>query len=114
MTHIMAAQETMWYPGLDYRGREHDPEYAQTVDHAPLTKITELVKKRAEEDGEWIIAQNLVGENADKMRRMVAWASKDTHIQQCVGHILKEEMESVRTVDWVCYDLGKASRFAVQ
>lgn len=101
-------ETTIWYPGI-YAGRQG--AYAQSVADVSLVELTGLVKQRAKEDGEWVIANGFVGDNEDAMRKMMAFVSNDENIQQCVGHILKEGMESERTVDWVCRDLANASKW---
>jgi hypothetical protein len=100
-------EQTIWFPGV-YDGREGD--YAKKVVDVSLLELTNLVKKRAEEDGEWTIANGHVGDNEAKMRKMMEWVSRDINIQQCVAHILKNGEEYDRTVDWVCRDLANASK----
>jgi hypothetical protein len=100
-------EDTIWYPVM-YGGREG--AYAQKVADVSLVELTELVQKRAQEDGEWAIASGHVGNNEDVMRRMMAWVSDPINIQQCVSYILKEEAEAERTVDFVCRDLANASK----
>lgn len=106
-------ERVIWYPGI-YGGRTEGP-YGQKVADVSLVELTKLVQDRAKEDGEWLIANGHVGENnenEDAMRAMMAFVSKEENIQQCVSHILKEEMETVRTVDFVCRELANASKWA--
>jgi len=103
--------QTIWFPGV-YNGRQGD--YAQLVSDVSLNELTELVQKRAQEDGEWAIANGHVGENnenEDTMRKMMAWVSDSVNIQQCVGHILKNKADTTTTVDWVCRDLANGSKW---
>lgn len=102
-------EQTIWFPGI-YNGREGD--YAKKVADVSLVELTELVTKRAQEDGQWAIDNGHVGNNEDKMRRMIAWVSDPENIRQCLNHILKEEMEHARTVDFVCRDLANGSKWA--
>lgn len=103
-------EQIIWFPGI-YGGRTDD-EYTQLVADLPLNELTELVQKRAKEDGEWAIENGRVGDNEEKMRYMMEFVSKETNVQQCVDHILKEGLEAQRTVDWVCRDLANASKWA--
>lgn len=111
-------EEIIWFPGI-YRGRT-EGEWIKPVSDFLIYKgaigalviIEELVALRAKEDGEWAIENGLVGDNEDKMRRMMAFVSDEKNIQQCVEHILKEGMEMERTLDFVCRDLANASKWA--
>ncbi|HYQ97103.1 MAG TPA: hypothetical protein VEO92_01950 [Candidatus Nitrosocosmicus sp.] len=100
--------QTIWYPGI-YAGRT-DSEYTQLVADVSLVKLTELVQKRAQEDGEWTIDNGFVGKNESNMRQMMDFVSNENNIQQCVAHVIKEGLEDVRTVDWICRDLANASK----
>jgi hypothetical protein len=102
-------ETTIWFPGI-YAGRT-DSEYTKLVADVSLVELTELVQKRAQEDGEWTIDNGYVGNNESNMRQMMDFVSNENNIQQCVGHILKEGLEGVRTVDWVCRDLANASKY---
>lgn len=107
--------QTIWYPGI-YGGRT-DEEYTQVAMHLNFADLVQLVQIRAKEDGEWVIANGLVGpnnENEDKMRRFMAFVSDETNIRQCVDHIHKDGLDHVRTVDWVCRDLANASKWMVK
>lgn len=102
--------QTIWFPGI-YEGRTDD-EYTQRIADISLVDLTELVKKRAQEDGQWAIDKGFVGDNEAIMRKMMEFVSDNKNIQQCVGHIVKEGVEEERTVDWVCRDLANASKWA--
>lgn len=106
---MITEEQTIWYPGI-YSGREGD--YAKKVADVSLDELRELVKKRAQEDGWWAIDNGHVGNNEEKMHRMMAWVSDDDNIAQCVAHILKEEMETIHTVDFVCRELANGSKWA--
>lgn len=101
-------QETIWYPGI-YDGRT-DRDYTKLVADISLVALTELVQKRAQEDGQWTIDNGFVGDNESNMRQMMDFVSNENNIQQCVEHILRKGLEGVRTVDWVCRDLANASK----
>ena len=103
-------EQTIWFPGI-YGGRT-DGEYTKRVADVSLAELTELVKKRAQEDGQWAIDNGHVGDNEASMRKMMAFVSDEKNIQQCVGHILKEGSEEISTVDFVCRDLANASKYA--
>lgn len=105
-------EKTIWYPGI-YGGRT-EGEYAKKVADVLVNRTIELVQQRAKEDGEWAIATGHVGNNEDKMRRMMAFVSDENNIMQCLAHIGKEEMTTERTVDWVCRDLANASKWVVK
>lgn len=102
---------TIWFPGV-YSGRQG--VYAQTVQFIQFDDLVELVQKRADEDGNWAIDNDFVGPNEDKMRRMMEFVSDPTNIRQCLEHLTKNNEESIRTVDWVCRDLAKASKMMVR
>lgn len=105
---ITKDQSIIWFPGI-YHGREGD--YAQRVVDIPLDELTRLVKQRAKDDGEWAIENGFVGDDEDKMRKMMAWVSTDENIEQCVAHIFAKALEYERTVDFVCRDLANASKW---
>lgn len=100
--------QTIWFPGI-YHGRQGD--YAQLVIAVSSDELARLVKKRAEEDGQWTIDNGYVGDDEDKMRKMMEWVSRDENIEQCVATIVKEGMETQRTVDFVCRDLANGSKW---
>lgn len=104
--------ELIWYPGI-YDGRT-DGGYGQFVADISLDEIVKLVQKRATEDGEWAIANGFVGDNEDKMRRMMEFVSDRTNIQQCTAWIYKDGEEYDRTIDFVCRDLANASKMMVR
>lgn len=99
---------TIWYPGV-YHGRVFDEQYQQKVADISLVDLVELVQKRAKEDGEWAIENDHVGDNEDKMRKMMAWVSDPVNIEQCADYILRGGM--TESVDWLCRDLANASRW---
>lgn len=96
-----------------YHGREEDI-YTRLVRDTPIEEIIPTVQTRIEIDGQWCIDNDRVGDNEDKMRRMMAWASNETNIRQCVNWILDREPAADRTVDFVCRDLCNASKGAVR
>lgn len=104
----LTQEQTIWYPGI-YDGRQGD--YAKIVAEVPEKELIQLVQTRAQEDGEWAIENDFVGDNENVMRKMMEWVSNPENIRQCVEHVHKEEMENVRTVDWVCRDLANASKW---
>lgn len=109
---VTTDNQTIWYPGF-YESRTEEP-WTKTVSDISLVELTELVQRRAQEDGEWSIRNGKVGGNEDKMRRWMEFVSKERNIQQCVGHILREKWENERTVDWVCRELAEASMVVVK
>lgn len=107
MTEINPNQ-IIWYQGDDYAPR--DGAYAQKLADISLVEATALIAKRAEEDGEWAIANGVVGGNEEKMRHMMAWVSNGTNIGQIVGDILRKQEEGERTVDSVCRELAEITK----
>lgn len=101
MTEI-TEEQNIWFPGI-YGGREGD--YAKLVADIPEDHVVELVQQRAKEDGEWAIKTDRVGDDEDKMRKMMAWVSDEKNIRQC----LKANPDE--TVDWVCRDLANATKW---
>jgi hypothetical protein len=106
MTKIVD-NETIWFPGI-YAGRQGP--YAQLASDISRGDLIELVQKRAEEDGEWAIAKGVVGDNEDKMRRMMAWVSDPKNIVQCYENEVVLN-ENAPTVDWICRDLANATKW---
>lgn len=100
MTDIQPHQN-IWHPEI-YDGRKgvyDTPARVYTDD-----KLVELVQKRAQEDGEWTIAQGLVGENEKLMRKMIEWVSRQDVILQCRAANPEE------TVDDICRELASATK----
>lgn len=105
-------ETTIWFPGI-YEGRTNK-FYSQIAMHLNFNDLVQLVQARAKEDGEWAITNGFVGDNEDKMRRMMAFVSDEKNIRQCVKHIHQENLDHVRTVDFVCRDLANASKWSVK
>lgn len=105
-------EATIWYPGI-YHGRTED-EYTQQARNIPLNDLVAIVQKRAQEDGEWTISHGLVGDNEDKMRRMMEFVADEKNIRQCAEYIRKEKAGVDITVDWVCRDLANASKVMIR
>lgn len=103
-------EQVIWFPGI-YDGRT-DEEYTKIVADVTQVELINLVQKRAQEDGQWAIDNGHVGDNEDKMRKMMEFVSDMKNINQCIDHIFKEGMQTERTVDWVCRDLANASKWA--
>jgi hypothetical protein len=101
MTEIVD-KETMWYPGPDYIGR-HGP-YAQHASDITREELIRLVQERTMEDGEWVIAHGLVGENEELMRKRMEWVCRSRNILQCYEHAVALHEEHP-TVDWICREL---------
>lgn len=113
---MIVAEQTIWFPGLPdvtYRGRE-DEDYTQLAAEAPFEMLVLLAQERAKEDGEWLIAHDLVGDNEEKMRKMMEFVSDRRNIGQCLEHIFAEGKDNERTVDWLCRDLANASKVMVR
>lgn len=108
----MNEAETIWFPGI-YHGRT-SAEYLELVSDITIDELIQRVQKRAEEDGEWAISNGFVGDNEEKMRRMMAWVSEETNIRQAFEYIFQEGSEKERTVDYVCRDLANGSKYAVR
>lgn len=106
------APKNIWFPGV-YQPLEDDG-YGVLVKNLTLTMLITLVQARATKDGEWCIETGVVGGKPDVMRRQMEFVSSAKHIEQCRAHIQREEMEGVRTVDWVCRELANASKYMIQ
>lgn len=107
-------EEIIWHPGEDYESRK-TVDYDCPIQDLPLADIVERVQRRASEDGEFCIENDMVGENRENesnMRAMMAFVSDPKHIEQCVDYIYKEDTAGERTVDFVCRDLANASKWA--
>jgi hypothetical protein len=94
--------QTIWFPGI-YHGREGD--YAKPASKFSEEEVVALVQKRADEDGNFAIDNGFVGDNAEAMRKMMEWVSREDNIRQC---LLANPGE---TVDWICRDLANASKW---
>lgn len=102
----LTEDQIIWHPGI-YHGREG--AYSQVACNVPQEDLIELVRKRAQEDGEWAIVNGHVGphnENASLMRRMMEWVADPENIVQCF------EANPEETVDWICRDLANGSKWA--
>lgn len=110
-------EQTIWFPDDTLYQRRMGNGYSLKVEFVPLDRLVGLVQRRAEEDGKWILANGLVGEdneNEAKMLRMMAFVSHEKNIAQCREHILAEGKGAVRDVDWVCRELATASKFMIR
>ena len=109
---MITEEQLIWYPGI-YGGRQ-EPEWTELVTNLDLETVTERVQRRAQEDGEWAIEHGFVGDNEDKMRRMMAWVSLETNIEQAYEYVREREPEMERTVDYLCRDLANGSKWSVK
>lgn len=116
---ILEEQETIWFPGI-YDGRQYEP-WTTPIGYFSDNRIIALVQKRARQDGAWAIQNDFVGNNEDKMHKMMAWVGDERNICQCVEALRKEEVQAreignedyePRTVDFVCRDLANGSKWA--
>lgn len=99
---VPTEDQTIWFPGI-YTGRQG--VYARKTSEFSLDEIVKLVQMRAQEDGEWAIKNGFVGNNEDKMRKMMAWVSNEDNIRQCL------EANPHETIDWICRDLANGSKW---
>lgn len=98
--------QTIWFPGF-YRGLQGP--YAQPAGAISREKLVDLVQARATIDGEWTIANGLVGVdgvNEPLMRKMMEWVSRPQNIIQCY----EANLEYGPTVDWICRHLAEAAK----
>jgi hypothetical protein len=108
-------EELIWFPVDSAYESRKTVDYDQPIENMPLEDIIELVQKRAQEDGEFCIENDMVGPNKEsepKMRLMMAFVSDPKNIEQAVDYIYKEGTAGERTVDFVCRDLANASKWA--
>jgi hypothetical protein len=96
-------EEIIWFPGI-YGGRTLG-DWDKEAGSLPQERVIELVQQRAKEDGEYAIENGLVGDNEDKMRKMMEWVRNPTNIVQCL------EANPTETVDWICRDLANGSKW---
>lgn len=110
--------ETIWFPGI-YGGRQWVP-WTKSATGMSVDRVIGMVQQRAKEDGEWAITNGFVGNNEDKMRKMMEWVSDETNIRQCLESIRQEEEHAneignedyePRTVDYICRDLANGSKW---
>lgn len=93
--------QNIWFPGI-YNGREDI--YAEPARGFDRDELIVLVQARAQEDGEWSIANNRVGGRPEFMRKMMAWVSDPKNIIQCY------ETNPDKTVDWICRELANVTK----
>lgn len=109
-------EELIWFPLDEVYESRKTVDYDSHILGLSLERIIELVQRRAREDGEWAIANGMVGEdnkNEPKMREMMAFVSDPKNIEQAVTYIRKKNTEAETTVDFICRDLAMASMWAV-
>jgi hypothetical protein len=92
------------YHGVEFAG------YNDLVKNTPIETIINLVQERALKDGQWCIEMDLVGDNEDVMRKMMAYVTDEENIRRNVQYQLDEDTGV--TVDFVCRDLSNGSRWA--
>lgn len=109
---MITEEQTIWFPGI-YDGRS-EPEWAQPMSEILVDVLVKRVQRRAREDGEWAIANGFVGDNEDKMRRMMAWVASEKNIRQAVEYLHRIKEADIRSVDWVCRDLANGSKWAIK
>lgn len=99
-------EQNMWFPGPDslYKGREGD--YARSAIEFSSPELVALVRKRVEEDGEWVIENGLTDGKEELMRKMMEWVSKRPNIIQCFN----SQAEHNATVDDLCRELAVAAK----
>lgn len=100
--------QTLWYPGF-YVPRT-DGDWDKIASNLPFSRVLELVQTRASQDGEWTIEQGKVGDNEEKMRKMMAWVSRKDNIRQCIDANLDKGF----TVDQVAHELAHASKMVAR
>lgn len=102
----MSSRENIFTLGI-YRGRKDYDIYAGSM---PMERIVEIVQQRAEEDGEWCIKNNLIGNNEPKMRRMMSYVSNPSNIKRCIKYT--SMAHPLLSIDFICRDLANTSRLA--
>jgi hypothetical protein len=101
----MIKEQNMFFPEI-YNGRE-DGGYEKQANLLPEDEFVSLVQDRVQQDGQWCIDNDLVGDNADVMRAMMKWCSTPSNITQC----LQSNLDLGPTVDWICRDLANAAKW---
>ena len=108
-------EQLIWFPIQEAYEPREEPEYAQNIAGLTLDQVVELVTKRVNEDGQFSIDNDMVGENREsepKLRVMMEFACDRKNIEQCIDYIYKEQTEGEKTVDFVCREMGNASKWA--
>ena len=96
-------------PGI-YHGLQDEP-FTTRVTSMEVKKVIQIVQMRAHEDGQWCIDMDLVGDNQDKMLRMIDFVSDPTHIVDALEHYIRESRNDL-TIDYLCRDLANSSKWA--
>lgn len=92
-----------------YHGKTEAPWLQKCLD-VDVINLIELVRDRAEKDGQWCIDMDLVGDNEDKMRQMMAYVKSRHNIIRNINH--QKEIGRNETLDFLCRDLANGSRWA--
>lgn len=95
-------------PGI-YHGKQAAPWQQLCLD-VDVINLIELVRDRAEKDGQWCIDMGLVGDNEDKMRRMMEYVKSRHNIIRNLNY--QKENGQNETIDFLCRDLANGSRWA--
>lgn len=95
-------------PGI-YHGRQEAPWQQKCLDVDTFSLI-ELVRTRAERDGQWCIDMGLVGNNEDKMRKMMEYVKSLHNITRNLNY--QKENGQNETIDFLCRDLANGSKWA--
>jgi hypothetical protein len=95
-------------PGI-YHGKQGAPWEQKCLD-VDVHNLIELVRDRAEKDGQWCIDMDLVGDNEDKMRRMMEYVKSRHNIIRNLNY--QKETGRNETIDFLCRDLANGSRWA--
>lgn len=103
----MDASQNIFTVGI-YHGQEGEP-WNIKVSTLLFSQIVPVVQQRAKEDGQWCIDNDLVGDNEDKMHRMIAYVSNEQNIARCLRELKKEERDE--DINFVCRDLANGSKW---
>jgi hypothetical protein len=85
------------------------PPYLEKVEDLTIEAVMDLVRRRAQRDGQWCIDMDLVGDNEDKMRKMMEYVRDEDNIKRNVAYQINNETGA--TVDFVCRDLANGSKW---
>lgn len=92
-----------------YHGSD-DVAYSFPISTSSMEQIITLVKFRADEDGQYAIDNNLVGDNVDKMRRLMAYVADPENIARNVNAHL-DRGEKDLSIDFICRDLANGAKW---
>lgn len=93
-----------------YHGRS-DRDGTVKIFDILLDEACFLVAKRADEDGLWCIQNDLVGDNVEKMKRMMNYVKDPVNVARAFEY-LRRENRTDADINFLARDLANGSKWA--